>query len=73
MLDRPKAAARRAMLFRRRRREGITIIPVAIDEFNVLNALIDRRRLSEGESRDRSAVAAALERIIDDWSCGRNA
>jgi hypothetical protein len=66
---RPRStAAARARLCRLRRKSGIIVVPIAIAEFEVLGALIDRSRLSEDETRDPACVAGALAQIIEEWT-----
>jgi hypothetical protein len=66
---RPRStAAVRSRRCRDRRKSGITIVQIEIAEFEVLGALIDRHRLTEGGSRQREVVGAALARIIQEWT-----
>src|SRR5258708_24863213 len=65
---RASSGAQRQRRYRQRRRLGAVIIPVAIDEYAVVDALIEAGILDEDESADRSRVAVALERIVGDWA-----
>jgi hypothetical protein len=72
MLDRSAmqswgSAAARAARHRQRRRTGLRIIPIEVDEFITLNALLDRGILTETEALDRKAVARAPEKIVAAW------
>jgi hypothetical protein len=61
-------AAARARRGRQRRKSGIIVVPVAIEEFSTVEALIDARRVSEEGSRKREVVGAALAQIIEEWA-----
>jgi hypothetical protein len=47
--------------YRRRQREGVTIVPVAVSDADV-DALIEGGWLGEDDSSDRQAVARAIRR-----------
>jgi hypothetical protein len=67
MLDKPKTGAQRAARHRQRRKEGVEIFPIEVDSFSTIAALIDRRRVTEQQSRDRRAIATALGQIVAEW------
>jgi hypothetical protein len=61
-------AAVRARRSRLRRKIGKIVVPIEIAEFEVLGALLDRRRLTEEGSRSRAIVGAALAQIVAEWA-----
>ena len=50
---------------RQRRREGLAVVSVEIDEAVVTDFLIDSKSLNPTEADDRQAVARALSDLID--------
>jgi hypothetical protein len=61
----PTAGARRMRWYRERRRRGLTCIKVDLRRSEV-DALIARGLLKPAERQDRSALAAALHRYLDE-------
>ena len=50
--------------YRRRRQEGLTIIPVEVRAEEIA-IMVEKRLIPERERRDKLAVAAGLYRILD--------
>jgi hypothetical protein len=69
MLDRSgkSKAALRSARSRRRRRLGLRVLAVEVDEWKLIDALIARRVLTEAEGFDPDAVSLAATRILDAW------
>lgn len=64
----PSAGAVRCRRFRQRRRRGLAILPVEVDLFQVVDALIEAGAVAEDDSEDRVKVAAAVARIVHEWA-----
>ena len=50
---------------RQRRREGLAVVPVEIDEITVTDFLVASRFLKSTEADDRQAVSRALSDLVD--------
>jgi hypothetical protein len=59
------ANAARVARHRERRREGLVVVPTAIDEIATVEFLIDTRFLQPCDRDDRTAVGKALGCLID--------
>jgi hypothetical protein len=75
MLDQTSrsSAALRARRLRQRRRLGLRVFAIELDEFRTIDALIDRGVITEDEGLDPGAVSRALEKIIADLTAHRHA
>jgi hypothetical protein len=61
------AAAARQHRCRARRRRGVALLRVEVDEFRLVDALLWAGRLNEAESRRRSLVEAAVAQVLKDF------
>jgi hypothetical protein len=72
MLQRPPtdrtAASARQRRHRRRAKAGKVIFAIEADEYTIIEALVQSRRLTRDEALRRSLVNAALSRFLDDWA-----
>lgn len=64
-----QSAAERNRRYRQRQREGRSVIGVEIiDPFGLVDALIESGLLSERNCEDKSKIAAATGRVLEDWA-----
>jgi hypothetical protein len=63
----PSPAAARSRRYRQRKRFGRAVIGVDVNEFALIDALIESGLLDEAEAESRPAVAAALADVIRRW------
>lgn len=56
--------------YRARQRHGISVVPIAIDQHAVAEAMIAAGRMRAGDTLHRAAMAGELARVIADW-CDR--
>ena len=61
---RPTGSTLRNREFRRRRKEGLTIIPVEVRQEEIA-IMVERKLIHERERGDKLAVVAGLYRILD--------
>jgi hypothetical protein len=61
------SAADRQRAYKRRQRDGEAVLRVVVDEYALIDALIESGRLSEADGLDRSKVEAAAEEVLRDW------
>jgi hypothetical protein len=61
-------ASERVKRHRRRKRAGLTVLPVAVDLGAVAEFLVDRGFLETWDDRDRDAVARALATALGVWA-----
>jgi hypothetical protein len=59
-------AALRQHRCRARRRRGVAVLRIEVDEFRLVDALLASNRISENESRRRSLVEKATGRLLED-------
>ena len=59
------AAADRMKAYRERQRRGQIVVPVAINDVEVCEALVAAGFLSANAKDDRQALARAIERLIE--------
>ncbi len=64
MTDRPTSSAERQRRHRERRRAGLRVVQVEVNQ-EAITRLIALGWLSEVEAQDRSRVTTALENMID--------
>jgi hypothetical protein len=63
-----QSAAERNRRYRARQRAGRSVVAVEVaDPFGLVDTLIDRGLLSEKHCEDRSQLAAAAGRALDEW------
>ena len=60
-------AAQRQHRCRARRRRGLALLRVEVDEFRLVDALLWAGRLSEDESRRPPLVEAAVAQVLKDF------
>lgn len=59
-------SAERMRLLRARRRKGVAVLPVEVSNLPALtDYLVDRRLLKEWDTEDRTEIAAAIGRLLD--------
>jgi hypothetical protein len=56
---------------RRRRNRGLILLTTEVTEVAFIDRLIDDRRIPEHGAFDRSVIAAAASRILEDFAAGR--
>jgi hypothetical protein len=62
-----KTAADRQKVRRARRRNGVAVWRVAVEEYPALTALIEAGRLTEIEALDRHKAEAAAAEVFAEW------
>ena len=62
------SAATRSKRYRRRLRSNRAVLPIEIDLFGVVDALLERGLISEEDSEDRLQVAAAVSWLVERWA-----
>jgi hypothetical protein len=67
MLDQT-AARNRQRRSRRRRKAGLVLLQVEIDEFTLIDALVASGRLDVGDGLARARVQKAVAKLLDDWA-----
>ena len=65
----PTVAAARYKRYRARRRDGLIVAPVEVDQ-EVIDALVFCTFLDEADRQDRAAVGVAVETLLDYLSAG---
>ena len=69
MLERsPSRLAARARKARARRRRGLAIFYIEVNEARVVEALIEAGRLTEAEALERPSVERELGWVLDQWA-----
>ena len=61
----PSPSALRHRKFSARRKEGLIVVPVQVDEFAVTDFLVSARFLKSSDVDDRAQVSNALAEMID--------
>jgi hypothetical protein len=72
MLDRPRPRSRtpsaaRQRRSRARRKRGLVLLPVEVDEHQLVEALILSMRISEADGLDRRRLAEEAAAILEDF------
>lgn len=60
--------AARQRAYRERQRHGEAVLPLRVDYFRLIEALLVSGRLSEADALDRSRVKIAAGEVLDDWA-----
>ena len=60
-------SAERSKRYHSRRRAGVIVLPVPVDEFGFIDALLEDGRITDAASEDRQAVVAAAAHILSDY------
>jgi hypothetical protein len=58
----------RAREYRLRQKLGRRVFRLVLDEFAVIQAVLDAGRLSEEEALDHAAVETALAAVLESWA-----
>jgi hypothetical protein len=68
----PSAAAKRQRAVRQRRRDGVRVFLVPAQEYETIEALIARGRITPAAALDDRSVGEALAPIIKNWVAERD-
>ncbi len=64
-----RSSARKAAAYRRRQKDGLVVLRVAVEEAAITHALVEVGALDRNKT-DRSDIEAALSRMLQDWADG---
>jgi hypothetical protein len=60
-------AARRQALYKHRRAAGEVTLRLVVDDYALIEALLDSNRVSEADALDRRKVEEAVALVVSDW------